>query len=71
MKIVGLISNEDELDEMENIAKIFLIEKRMREVSKESTRPKVFRKKTYQLPPKIQIYRDQIQHPRFTVRGLN
>ena len=30
MKIVGLLNDEDELNEMENIAKIFIVEQRMK-----------------------------------------
>jgi len=33
MKIVGLLSDENELDEIEYIAKVFVLEQRMREVS--------------------------------------
>ena len=33
MKIVGLLNDEDELNEMENIAKIFIVEQRMKNLS--------------------------------------
>jgi len=71
MRIVGLISNEDELDEMEYVAKVFLLEQRMKKVSNKENNQKIFKKTMRQLPRKIQLSPDQIQQPRFTVRGLN
>ena len=71
MNIVGLIENEEELDQMEYIAKIFVIEQRMKEVSKEGRNIPVLRQPTYQLSHKININPFQLHQPLVKVRGLN
>jgi len=39
INIVGLISNEEEIDEIENIAKVFLIEEKMLDLTYEIKKP--------------------------------
>ena len=71
IKIVGLISDEDELDEIQSIAKIFVYEQRMKDFKYPTKENKLIRKNYLKYfktdnPPKI-VYNRQ---PHFMVKGL-
>jgi hypothetical protein len=70
MKIVGLISDEEELNEMENIAKVFVVEQRMKAVSKAGRTFPIFRRNQFVFPHKMNLVPHHLNHPLSSVRGL-
>ena len=73
MKIVGLLSNEDELDEIEHIAKIFTVEQRMQNLPYQKKSHIPLSKKCTLSAKRISLTDQDICNnhlPMLTVRGL-
>jgi len=73
MKIVGLLSSEDEAYELENVAKIFLIEERMESLSYNKKILPIYKKHCLKINKKNHICHNILNScmPIFMVRGLN
>jgi hypothetical protein len=72
MKIVGLISNEEEIYEMEDIAKIFLIGQRMKNLSYDRQKLSKIKNRNEKSSEKNIHKGDAYSRlPIFTVRGFN
>ena len=73
MKIVGLLSDEDEMDEMANIAKVFVVGERMKHLKYDKKIKEDLKKKESAPSKKIHLLPEEsYKHlPVFTVRGLN
>ena len=73
MKIVGLLSDEDEMDEMANIAKVFVVGQRMKHLKYDKKIKEDLKKKESVSSKKVRLLPEEsYKHlPVFTVRGLN
>jgi len=73
VKLVGYISDEDELNELESITKVFVVEQRMRNLKLTKVNSCVNNSGYIPSSKKIRFPREQNLKvkPVFTVRGLN
>jgi hypothetical protein len=73
MNLVGGISDEEDLDELETITKVFVIAHRMRSLPYERNTKKNPKRRYGRSPKKISLLDSNAYRslPVFTVRGLN
>ena len=70
MKLVGVITDEEELDEIEDIAKVFIIEQRIKQLSKTGRSLSLHRHGAGLLPARMILHNQMQSHPLASVRGF-
>ena len=70
---MGIVSDEEEINEIENIVKAFFVEERMIDITYHIEKKDIIKKTELKLFKKLNIRRNLINEhiPFLTVRGLN
>ncbi len=73
IKIVGLLSDEDDITEMEHIAKVFIVERRMQQLPYDrKTTKTVLAKKYLKIPKHHELSQTNATSlPLLNIRGMN
>jgi len=73
INIVGMFSNSDEVSEIVDVAKVFIVEERMKDITFDKDGKKIILEKKVKSPKKLKLdsFSVDCSIPFMTVRGLN